>query len=83
LGILAQGCDSWVRSIYVDSDCRHTQPENLPFSVDSSVVLLGLVIFSGLVRHFVGLVDLNFISHGAIEKWKYFSGPDYNISVLQ
>ena len=67
-------CISCVGSIYVDKNSRHTQLENLAFSVDSSAVLLGLVIFwrlvkifVGLVRNLVGLVDLNFTSPGASE----------------
>jgi len=46
----------------------------MAFSVHSSAVLLGLVIvgglvkiFIGLVRKFVGLVDLNFSSPGDSE----------------
>jgi len=52
---------------FVDINFRHTQFENLTFSVeDSSTALLGLVkIFVGLVRNFVALVDLNFTSPGA------------------
>ena len=57
-----------------DINSRHTQLENLAFSANSSTVLFGLVtcwgfikIFVGLVRNFVGLVDLNFTSHGASE----------------
>ena len=53
--------------LYVDINSRHTQPENLTFYVDSCAVLFGLVIFAGLVKIFVGLEDLNFISPGASE----------------
>jgi len=50
---------SWVCSIDL-INFRHTQFENLAFSVDSSAVSHGPVIF-------IGLVDLNITSHGASE----------------
>ena len=39
---------------------------NLAFSVDCSIILLGLVNFLGL-GNFVGLVDFNFTSPGGSE----------------
>lgn len=47
---------------------------NLAFSADSSAIFLGLAvdrelvkIFVGLLRNVVGLMELNFTSHGANE----------------